>query len=614
MTARPALVASLLLPLAALAAMREKLGFDPVRDPDAASSAYIAPENQILYRMRHPDGTYREFQHDFAHPGDLFGAYGWRGRARGDRIVIKSGPLVEGGPAEFVFQGGRLVSFRQGTVSRSFDYASPRSPAGRIAPYFQIEEGEVLARHRKGGRKAARAVDRKVSNAVMGKWKKSGRLQWPFVNPNENGFLFASLALLSVLLLVRRQKALRIAGGAAFAVFAVAMVLTASRGAFLSFAVGLLPVVVLRFKTIVRSRAIWSLAAVILVAAAAWFLTHEAKLLTRGFSSGSSWSNETRLEMWRAAPAMMVEAPGGWGIAAAGGAFMDWYQSLDVIAMPGSLINDHLTILVGLGWFGRFAYLFAWMSLLGLLAVVAVKMRTGVALGLWLMFAVASWFNPLLFQLPLWIVPVASLALLMFRRPWGSVRWRTALSVVLGAALVSALVLAGVALAGEGSRLRGYPIRTDGSRLLVKGTNPRTWLADDGQAFGGVLSCKEIRAHYANNPHAPAIGYVRDVKDLPTDVDRLILGGRTGDAWMRMMSEGGAEAQRHLPKEVVFVSPPFPPSALPEGFLKACKVRVLVGEFAALYEPDYAQKRPWVEIVPGVELYFSDWMARTVGN
>ena len=68
---------------------REKLGFDPATNASAAASAYIAQENMILYRMRYPDGSYREFEHNFDNPDVLRSTGGWHGRVKGDRITIK---------------------------------------------------------------------------------------------------------------------------------------------------------------------------------------------------------------------------------------------------------------------------------------------------------------------------------------------------------------------------------------------------------------------------------------------------------------------------------------------------------------------------------------------
>ena len=63
----------------------------------------------------------------------------------------------------------------------------------------------------------------------------------------------------------------------------------------------------------------------------------------------------------------------------------------------------------------------------------------------------------------------------------------------------------------------------------------------------------------------------------------------------------------------MFISPPFPPSALPEGFLKSCKVSIVIGEFTARYEPEYENPPPWVKVVPAMELYINGWMQYALG-
>ncbi len=613
---------ALLLPLAALAAAPlEKLGFDPQKEPEKAAAAYFAPESLILFRMRYPDGTYREFMRNFDKPNRLKSVGGWVANIKGDRITVKTGPNVEGGPASFVFQKGRLVEFAQGDVKKTFPYEGAERPLAGDAPPYHFGDARNAQKGKKAGKvsrekRQDHAIDRKSFKSIAGKWKKSGRLQWPFISPNENGCLYASLALLACYLFYMKRRSLQLLGGALFLAFAFALVMTASRGAFLALAIALLPTFVLRGKAIVRSKAMWILFALVVLAAAGWFLTHDARLLTRGFRSASSWSNEVRLEMWRTVPQMIAEAPGGWKFAHVGRAFLDWYQSLELVSLPGSLMNDHLTRIVGYGWLGRFCYLFAWLACFGVLAVEAVRTRKAIALGAWMLFAVAGWFNPLYALWWLWIPPIAATAICLFDRPWRGFRLKWAGLAVGGAALLTGLALCGVWLVGRRAPARGYPVRAIDKRVYVKGMKPRIWIVDDGYALGGVLSCKEIRGYYVYRPDAPSVGYVRVVDYLPKEkIHRLVLGGQAGADWMDWLREQVEAAakenkapQINIPDEVVFVSPPFPPSALPEGLLQSCKVRLLVGEFAARYEPEYANPPPWVRIVPAMELYFVDWM------
>ena len=76
-------MAFLAVSLAALAVSAARrplnLGFDPESEPQKAASAYIAPESSIIYRLRYPNGSYREFEYDAAHPNRLMSGAGWLG-------------------------------------------------------------------------------------------------------------------------------------------------------------------------------------------------------------------------------------------------------------------------------------------------------------------------------------------------------------------------------------------------------------------------------------------------------------------------------------------------------------------------------------------------------
>ena len=610
----------LLLPVVVLAAASpERLGFDPTTSNGLASAAsiYFAPENSFLYRMRNPDGSYREFQKsevDSKSPMQmLWSPRGWKGGLREKQalVYVESSPNVVGGRAVYLFRNGSLIQFEQGGTVHRIPADAERPPTAGAVPYYFGDESFAVAKtglqpraQRRTG-KMAKEVQRELAK----KWAKSGRLRWPFENPNDNGFLYLALALISTSLFYFRRRSVKIVGGVCFAVAAAALVMTASRGAFLAFAVGLAPAIALNFGRMVRSKAVWVLVGVVLLTAIGWFATHDSRLLSRGFSKKSRWSNATRIEMWTTAPQMIAEAPNGWGDMHVGRAYMDWYDSLSRISLSGSLVNDHLTRLVGYSRVGRFGYLFVWFGLLALMAYTAVRTRRAVALGVFLALATASWFNAVLMNIYLWGVPLAGMALFLAERPWRVWRVRT-VGVIAGcAALLAVAALAGITLMGQTTGSRGYPILVADGQVRVKGEKPSIWIVDDGRALGGVLSCCDIRRFYAHNPSTPAIGYVRNVADLPKKVKRLVLAGSAGDEWMRRMSEGGADAQRMMPEEVVFITPPFPPSALPEPFLKSCKVRVVIGEFVARYRADeYASPPAWVTVVPGMELYIDGWM------
>ena len=607
----------LLVPLVASAVQLDGLGFDPATETNRVASAYLAPENMFLFRMRYPDGSYREFDRDYATPAVLRGGDGWRGRISGDRIRVKTGPHVKGGPAEFVFEKGRLVAFAQGDCKYEFPYDSPREATGGVPPYYFGDEGRAST---EGAAKAKKPkMDRQVAKVLAGKWKKSGRLDWPFQNPNENGFLYASIAMLSLCFFFARSKAFWAVGGVVFLAACVPLIMTASRGAFLALAIGLVPIAALKFRQLVKSKMFWIIAALVVTLASGWFLTHNSGLLTRGFKGKSTWSNQVRLEMWKAAPQMIAEAPGGWYFAHVGRAYMDWYSPLETVSMPGSLMNEHLTRIVAYNWLGRFGYLFGWFFGIGLLAVFAYKTKNAVACGMWLMYAVASWFNPVLTNWMLWIVPAVAVVVCLCERPWRGVSWRV-YAILAGA--LSVLVVCSLAViywVGSGTPERGYRVHADNNQVCVKNDNPSIWIVDDERALGGVMACKDIRGYYAYRPEAPAIGYVRRVKDLPkTKIRRLVLAGKAGAQWLEAFGKRveleHEEALKCLPDELVFITPTISPSEVPPPYLQACKVRFVIGEFTARYDEEYKTPPDWVTIVPSMELYITGWMEYAVGR
>ena len=617
---------AILLPLAMAilsVARAEGLGFDPAASNglESAASIYFAPENSFLFRMRSPDGSYREFQRNLD-PNDprIWSVRGWHGLIQGNLVLIESGRDVAGGKAQYIFDRGRLVMFNQGKLQREFPYDAERSVTAGGSPYaFEsaVSGGSGSAdAAAPGGRTKKKGMSSAAAREIKKKWAKSGRLQWPFPNPNDNGFLFLAVALLSTALFHLRPKGVKAIGAALFVAASAALVTTASRGAFLAFAIGLAPACLLNFRALVRSKAVWILAGVVLLAAVCWFATHESRLLTRGFSKKSRWSNETRIEMWATAPVMMAEAPNGWGGMHVGRAYMDWYEDLGNISLSASLVNDHLTRLVGYTMFGRFAYIFVWFAAIALMTLTALRTRRAVVLGLALALLVCGWFNAVMMNSVLRYTPWLILACFLVERPWRFLRARTAVFAVAASAVLAAAVLSAIYLVGSrGHAKRAYPIHVANGQVRVKSENPSIWIVDDGVALGGVFACRDIRGYYVYDSHTPAVGYVRSIADLPEGgVKRLVLAGMACDEWMRHVSEGGEARRRSLPSEVVFISPPFPPSALPPGFLATCKVRVVIGEFAARYEAEYSSPPEWVTVVPAMELYIYGWMRYAVGN
>ena len=123
-----------------------------------------------------------------------------------------------------------------------------------------------------------------------------------------------------------------------------------------------------------------------------------------------------RLDLWKYAPAMMLDAPGGWGAGNSGKAFMEWYQPLDRNEPYRTMVNSHLTWLVELGWPGRFLYLAEWLAIFVICLPNARSRWLAVPLGIWLAFFVGAIFSSVAEEPWVWVLP--GLALL------AAVAWR----------------------------------------------------------------------------------------------------------------------------------------------------------------------------------------------
>lgn len=598
------------LPMMAGAAA-DPLGFDPAKNPEKALGMYIAPENSLIYRMRQPDGSTREFERDYSRPGTLRSVRGWKGRFGRDLVFIESSPDVKGGQISYLFKRGRLVSFsRKDAEPVSFEYELPR-------PALPEEQSPILKALVPIPQGTKSAIDKEIDR----KWKKSRRLQFPYSNPNRSAMLYCEIAILALagFLFFVRRRSLRIASGVVFALAVGCLAWAGSRGAMLGFALALLCFALSRFREIrsaLRMKRTWIAVAAVVALFAAWLCVQDSHFLSRGFKGRSSWSNKIRLEIAQNAPMMLVDAPGGWtgGGMKIGRAYLDWYQPFHVVALTGSLICDHLTQLASYGWFGRFLYVFGWLLALLCGAIHLVRKRDALPLAMWLAWGVTASFNPLMSDWTLWIAVVLASAPLVMARPWREPKpCAVALSV---SAVLAAAVLVSLYFAGSSRARPEVKVFRDGERTMVKVKNPKTWIVDDGLSLGGVLCWKDVRRYMKEHPLSPGVGCVDSVKDLPdgSDIERLVLAGSAGDDWLKMISSS-PEARRNLPKSVVFISPPFPPAAIPPPLLKACNVRIVIGEFSTWYHSAaYADVPDWVKVVPGMELYIAEWMHYALGG
>lgn len=335
--------------------------------------------------------------------------------------------------------------------------------------------------------------------------------------------------------------------------------------------------------------------------------------LTGRTKEGDRASDEQRVMLMKIAPRMFADAPRGWDSwQRLGYYYSEWYREDSDRCLRFNMVSDHMTRITSAGWFRGGLYVFAWIAGLLFLLILALRGFSPLPAAAWTALAVAASFNVVMPSWWAWVVPAGSLVTLLKRKT--GIGWRSAVLVPSGVgALAAVATVGGMLLAAEylPSETR---IRKDGPRVSVGGGNPVHWVVDDFQSLGISTAGKDLRRFLAENRRAPSIGYVRRLEDLPADpkkVRHLLLPGKRGEEFLdRFLKEGDGMA---LPEEIVFLSPMFTPSQIPERLLARARVRVVVGEFVARYDADFLGERPWVSVIPGAEVFIPGWPRFAVG-
>ena len=549
-------------------------------------AASFVPVNEKVFRFRQGDGRVRTFVRDEEEPRALIGEDGWGAEIDGRRALMMNEAASPSQQRGFMFVDGHLRKQLAGGKEADVSVPPPGNDSSAIAALWP-EPGKRLV--------AAQAPDI---------WKDGDRLRLWFDNPNKAGLLFAELVIAAFALLFFRSVWVRIIGGVvALAAFA-GLVQTSSRGAFLSLLCGIAVMGLTRFRSLFTWKRVALIAAIAALAIGGLFASGQFERLGKNlFKEGQR--ETSRLTVWKTVPGMIVDAPGGWGRGNSARAYIDWYQPKSECLLK-DLISGHLTFLVESGWCGRVVYIFLWLAFLFVAMGRAFRGGSPVPAAVFASFAVAACFNPVIAVPELWIVPMVAVVAVVAGAIKDGAFGRNAIPLVLAAigtviAAISPFVLAKV-FPDE------VPVARRNGAVLLNGKSPSVWMADDDYVLHGGywwLEGRFIRDHFAAHAEAPSLGFVRDVKDLPADAEKLVLVGECGRDFL-------AERKRHSAKSVVFLSPPFAWTDVPDDLLKACDVSLIAGEHAARLASDGKRPPSWVKVVLGAELYIPGWIGRVL--
>ena len=560
----------------------------------ASSRAYFAPLSSFsCWRMRMPDGFIREFSPTGARVPEglaIDSEDGWTGYVRDDIALVRT-PKGQKPQLEWGFRNGTLMMLAVDGNPYGLEYPEPVIYADESPVPLWPEADEL------------KAADVEIHSA----WDRGRRLRLWFGSPNRAGTFLSFFALLALSAALRvRRKAARVAALLASLAVLVPLGMTDSRGALLGFACGaaLLVVAAARRWKVTRRQALLMGAALLAVLAlsVAWMRVASPRSLK---SYGRS--DATRHQILAAVPQMFAAAPGGWGrYGLVGRAYFDWFEQSRAIDPKINLVSDHLTRFLGAGWLGGGFYVFCWSAGLLLLLLFALRGFSALPVALWTSLGVAAGFNLIFSDWEIWVLPLASLFLLVRARPKRFGRMLAASAA--GGVLAAGCAVGGMLAVASLQRPLVPSVTREGPRFLVGGGNPRIWVVDDNQSLGHVMAAKEIRFHYQQRRSAEAIGYVRSLADLPAPerVRVLVLAGRRGQEFLERHAAGALPPV--LPQAVVFLSPCFGPEAIPAALHERTSVSVLIGEFAARYYRGYEKQLPGVKVVAGAEQYIPGWM------
>ena len=366
-------------------------------------------------------------------------------------------------------------------------------------------------------------------NWFGGMFTYDGMQRWQlwFDNPNKAAVILAQIAIVGLALFFARGRKRALVGLAMFMIPSMALVHTFSRGGIIAWLAGIAIIVLGKFhERIWRRRcAIAAVGVCIVLAMSCWLGL--SRRMAYGLSGGDR-SVGNRLELWSAAPRMLHDAPGGWGLGCSGDAYMDWYQPLPGRERYRTLVNSHLTWIVETGWLGFSIWTLVWGALLHWGFCSGRKGGRWTCLAELSCFFVAGAFSSVMESGWLWLIPGAVLvceAGLGANRPLIRMMRSVRAVFVFGMPLI--IVCFGAScLAYRDSRVskRGETVRFDGAAESC-------WIVADESVLGGEHYPRVLR-EAAAELNMPTFFFVEHASAVPESVENLVLCG-AADACLR---------------------------------------------------------------------------------
>jgi hypothetical protein len=320
----------------------------------------------------------------------------------------------------------------------------------------------------------------------------------------------------------------------------------------------------------------WTSARTWAVVAAVWVIVGASVYLgaTHRFGQGVAQEDRSithRIELWKVAPRMIMDAPGGWGLGNAGQAYMEWYQPLERTEFYRTLVNSHLTWLVELAWPWRVLYLLGWSTVLALCWPTTRESWLIVPFAVWVSFAIGAFFSSVAESTWLWIVPgLLLLAVLIqrFTKGWPPLgRWVYP--------PLATLAIIGV-VAGSAAQTKAIPISYHNGGVKLGSGEPALRVFPSPAVFGNCPG-RSLREYWLSTPESrKTIILAQDPPQQLSGSENLIVtGGQISTDALAVLRSSSSHSYR-----IILLNPAFFPEELDLKPSDAARVRVIFGEFS----------------------------------
>lgn len=419
------------------------------------------------------------------------------------------------------------------------------------------------------------------------------RMDWGFGNPNKTAALIAML-MVAVWVLASFRKWGFWPALLAFTALGCCLIHTFSRGGIVAAAIGILPVIIWSKKPWKLSRIFCVTVSAVILSAFAIHLNATERLAT--VLPGADDSVANRLILWNAAPQMMLDAPGGWGLGNAGNAFMQWYQPVDQLEGYRTLVNSHLTWLVEMSWVARFGYILAWIVVLGVCFPERDLSSLSIAFGIWLSFGVSATFSSVAESAWLWLLPALALifatTLRIYERSCPN-------RILIASAPIAGVVVMALIIGWTWLRPASYTISHTASGTIVGKGEPSVIVRVDQGVMGENYGKTWRKAHTA--AEAPTVLFSSTIPaEAPAPV--MVLAGQVPASECALIQDQSA-----IIEQLILLNPDFSPEIMPDD--STLHLDVVFGEFyQSRFRVDWLRMHPLKkELAIGQSRYLHDW-------